>query len=212
MLEASKISDSSALPVFRTPAELDKGWSDVLDVVNMLKVPANEPRRTALYRAWEAWDLLRNTERPDWSKPYEPNDLQFQQHSAMFQAQKPIAEQLAAEYPQKATGGKTGPVVTLPELLIWGRVPPAVWVGLVLLGGAVFMATGKRTQFAGVGAKYSARKLRERVAEKLGWSVKDTEKFSFQMLREMVKDKSPKLAHEISVAIRSGDLWFEEEI
>lgn len=203
MLEAVQIPAPS---VPRTPAELDKAWNDVLDVVTLLKIPAKEPRSTALYQAREGWDLLRwNTERADWSKPYEPTDPQFQQHLAMFSIQKPIAEQLAAEYPKKVIFERKGPVIELEPLSIWGRIPPVLWLGLAILGGVAIVATRRTSALSGV-ARYSGKKLRERIADTLGWSVKETEKFSFQMLREMVKDKSPKLAHEILVAIRSGDL------
>jgi len=46
--------------------------------------------------------------------------------------------------------------------------------------------------------------LRERIAQALGWSVEDTQGLSFQTLRELVRDKDPKLAEEISRVIRSG--------
>lgn len=49
------------------------------------------------------------------------------------------------------------------------------------------------------------RKLRERIAEALGWSVQDTLSFNHAQLRELVKAVSPKLAHELSVIIRTGD-------
>jgi hypothetical protein len=45
--------------------------------------------------------------------------------------------------------------------------------------------------------------LHERIAEKLGWTVEQTQSFSLQALRTMVRTVSPKLAHEISLAIRS---------
>ena len=49
---------------------------------------------------------------------------------------------------------------------------------------------------------------RERVAALLGWSVQDTRGFSMQMLREMVRDKDPKLAGELSTMIQSGSYIF----
>jgi hypothetical protein len=48
-------------------------------------------------------------------------------------------------------------------------------------------------------AVVDSEKLHERIAKVLGWLVEDTHKFSPRMLRELVKDKSPKLAHEITV-------------
>jgi hypothetical protein len=124
MLEAQQIVEQKATP--STPAQLDKAWDGLLDVVNMLAaVPKDEPRRKALYQAYDAWDLLRwNTERQDWSKPYEPDQGQFQKHLAMFLAQQGVAGQLAKQYAQKAITGQVSQGGTLPELKITAR-PPA---------------------------------------------------------------------------------------
>jgi len=46
--------------------------------------------------------------------------------------------------------------------------------------------------------------IHERVAATLGWTVADTQSFSLAMLREMVRDKNPALAEEISRMIQSG--------
>lgn len=46
--------------------------------------------------------------------------------------------------------------------------------------------------------------LHERIAECLGWSVKDTQSFSLAALREMVAPKSSKLAYFITEEIRTG--------
>ncbi len=46
--------------------------------------------------------------------------------------------------------------------------------------------------------------LYERIAEALGWSVKATQSFSLYALRELVRPVSPKLAGEITEAIRLG--------
>lgn len=46
--------------------------------------------------------------------------------------------------------------------------------------------------------------LHERIAKALGWTVKDTQGFSMPMLREMIRDKDPALAHEIAVVVREG--------
>ena len=49
-----------------------------------------------------------------------------------------------------------------------------------------------------------AMTLHERIAQALGWSLEEAQSFSFQQLRELVRTVSPKLAHEISEAIRTG--------
>lgn len=46
--------------------------------------------------------------------------------------------------------------------------------------------------------------LHERIAEALGWTVKETQSFSFQALRAILRTVSPKLAHELDVEIRTG--------
>lgn len=46
--------------------------------------------------------------------------------------------------------------------------------------------------------------LHQRIADVLGWPVKDTHSFNLHMLREMVRDKDPKLTKEISDYIQSG--------
>ena len=47
--------------------------------------------------------------------------------------------------------------------------------------------------------------LHERIAAALGWSVSDVKSFSLITLRDLVRPVSPKLAHEISVALKAGD-------
>jgi len=54
--------------------------------------------------------------------------------------------------------------------------------------------------------------LHERIAEALGWSVKDTQSFSFQALREMVRPVNPKLANELSTAIQTGSYIIGEPL
>jgi len=51
--------------------------------------------------------------------------------------------------------------------------------------------------------------LHERIAEALGWSVKDTQGFSFQTLRDLVRPVNPKLAYELTEAIRTGSYLVE---
>jgi hypothetical protein len=53
--------------------------------------------------------------------------------------------------------------------------------------------------------------LHERIAEALGWTVKETQSFSFQTLRDLVRPVSPKLAHELTVAIQTGSYLVETE-
>ena len=45
--------------------------------------------------------------------------------------------------------------------------------------------------------------LNARVAEALGWSEEQVRSFSLQALRDLVRPVSPKLAREITIAIRS---------
>lgn len=59
---------------------------------------------------------------------------------------------------------------------------------------------------------YNTDSLYERAAEKLGWSVRDARSFSLPMLREIVKEKSPKLAHEIDMAIAAGSHIYEKPV
>ena len=46
--------------------------------------------------------------------------------------------------------------------------------------------------------------LHERIAQALGWTKEETQSFSLQSLREVVRPVSPKLAHELSTLIQSG--------
>lgn len=46
--------------------------------------------------------------------------------------------------------------------------------------------------------------LHERIAKALGWSVVQTQSFSLRALRELVVLVSPKLAHEITLAIKTS--------
>jgi hypothetical protein len=46
--------------------------------------------------------------------------------------------------------------------------------------------------------------LHQRIAQALGWTEEETQKFSLQSLREVVRPVSPKLAHELSILIQSG--------
>jgi hypothetical protein len=54
--------------------------------------------------------------------------------------------------------------------------------------------------------------LHERIAEALGWTEKEVKSFSFQTLREMVRPVSPKLTHELDVAIRSQSYFIGEPL
>lgn len=46
--------------------------------------------------------------------------------------------------------------------------------------------------------------LKERIAQALGWTVAETNTFSLQTLRELVRPVSPKLAHELDLQIQGG--------
>lgn len=46
--------------------------------------------------------------------------------------------------------------------------------------------------------------LHERIAEALGWTVSQTHSFSYQALRAMLRVDHPKLAHELTVLIQTG--------
>lgn len=46
--------------------------------------------------------------------------------------------------------------------------------------------------------------LKSRIAQALGWDLEDTQRFSLQSLRELVRGTHPKLAHEITQQIASG--------
>jgi hypothetical protein len=54
--------------------------------------------------------------------------------------------------------------------------------------------------------------LHQRIANALGWTVEDTQKFNLHMLREMVRDKDSELARDISVCIRTGNHIFGESV
>lgn len=46
--------------------------------------------------------------------------------------------------------------------------------------------------------------LHERIAKALGWTVEQAQSFSLPALRDLVRPVSPKLAHEITLAINLG--------
>jgi len=46
--------------------------------------------------------------------------------------------------------------------------------------------------------------LEERIAEALGWSLRDVRSMSLAFLREVVRPVSAKLAHELTERIRTG--------
>jgi len=54
--------------------------------------------------------------------------------------------------------------------------------------------------------------LRKRIAETLGWAMKDTKGFSFPHLRELVRDKDPELAEELAQVIERGEHIYMAEI
>ncbi len=46
--------------------------------------------------------------------------------------------------------------------------------------------------------------LHERIAKTLGWTVAEAMSFSLPALRELVRSVNPKLAHEISECLHTG--------
>jgi hypothetical protein len=46
--------------------------------------------------------------------------------------------------------------------------------------------------------------LHERIAQALGWSLKDAQSLSLPSLRELVRPVSAKLTHEITLAMNEG--------
>jgi hypothetical protein len=48
--------------------------------------------------------------------------------------------------------------------------------------------------------------LHQRIAEKLGWTLAQTQSFSLHTLRDIVRPISSKLAHEIDIQIQSGSV------
>jgi hypothetical protein len=46
--------------------------------------------------------------------------------------------------------------------------------------------------------------LYERIARTLGWTVEQTHQFSWQMLREILRAKSPKLAYLLESEMKSN--------
>jgi hypothetical protein len=60
-------------------------------------------------------------------------------------------------------------------------------------------------------ARFSPSKIRARAEEKLGWSPGSSKDISFGMLRDLLKDRFPKLAHEIACMVDAGDHVLEEE-
>jgi len=87
----------------------------------------------------------------------------------------------------------------------WGAYGIALLVGIGI-PAAIMAATVKMTP----NKRRRGRKMRrndalhERIAEVLGWPVKDTYGFDLQSLRELVRHKSPKLAAEITERIQTG--------
>ena len=53
-------------------------------------------------------------------------------------------------------------------------------------------------------ARIDPDKVRDRVAKVLGWTPEEARQFSLQMLREMMRGKSWKLAHELTLLIEQG--------
>jgi len=54
--------------------------------------------------------------------------------------------------------------------------------------------------------------LRQRIADALGWTVEDTEKFSLAALRDFLPERKWKLKHELNLIIQSGSHIIGEPI
>lgn len=152
MLEAQQISAPSAQAISTVPlsaAQLDVAWRQLVETVNMLKTPAIEPFRDALFKIYDAWDFLYwNTDRPDWTKPYDVKGDELRRQLDMFLAQKAVGEKLQSEYPKKAESTKATQGGTLPELLITAK-PPSSWAGWLLpvfAGGVAFVLIKQRNR------------------------------------------------------------------
>ena len=57
-----------------------------------------------------------------------------------------------------------------------------------------------------------AMDLHERIAESLGWTKKEAQSFSLPTLREFVRTVNPKLAHEITLVMRSNAYYLGEPL
>lgn len=134
MLEAQEKPSSPAtatqLSVMGSPTtadQIDASWNALLDTVNMLKVPAGEPRRTALYKAYDSWYArFWETPRADVLKPFVIPSAELPSWAAAFNQQKIIGQQLASEYGQKAAtsappvqGGTLGPMTVTGDVPWW---------------------------------------------------------------------------------------------
>lgn len=53
--------------------------------------------------------------------------------------------------------------------------------------------------------------LHKRIAEALNWPLEDVQSFSLHALREILGPDYPKLAHEVTCRIRSGDILRDPE-
>jgi hypothetical protein len=107
--------------------------------------------------------------------------------------------------PPQVDGGIPTPDVQKSEF----PVGVAVVVFGIILGGFVLSFFVKRSPagrwyLGGLRDGGPARTLDERIAEALGWPLRDVRSMSRQSLRELVRPANPDLAREIDVEIRSG--------
>lgn len=91
----------------------------------------------------------------------------------------------------------------------WPRIPDPMTVARAIKAAAAARgAAGNPRDHRHKPPESAAQlvKLQERIAEKLGWTLKDVQSMSLQSLRENVRPVSPKLANELTTFIRSGPL------
>jgi len=87
----------------------------------------------------------------------------------------------------------------------WAAYGIAILVGVGVPAAIMAATTGMTPNKRRRGRKMRRNDaLHERIAEVLGWPVKDTYGFDLQSLRELVRHKSPKLAAEITERIQTG--------
>ena len=52
--------------------------------------------------------------------------------------------------------------------------------------------------------------LHERIAKILGWKIPDCRNFSLKTLRELIREKNPRLARQIQEVVDSGEHLFHQ--
>ncbi len=119
---------------------------------------------------------------------------------------------VAIEGPLRALGLTSAQVECLDQARTEWRVATApassswAWwlLGGIAVAGGVTAVVVVLHRKPGLGGFRAHDELHTRIAKELGWRVEDTESMSLQSLREVVRPVSPKLVHEIDVAIYAG--------